>query len=113
MPGGIWGEHLEVCCGNIGHNRVGHPTLETGGVLPGALRAEMALDAGTDADHDAFKRGATIDPLWHPPRGHPYPQPCDIGVDSCPPAVLAGPHDKTIVRRVLPAGQRPGKYTHM
>ena len=31
--------------------------------------------------------------------------PCDMGVDSCPPAVLAGPHVKTIVRRALPAGQ--------
>ena len=37
MPGGIWGECLEVCHGNIGHHRVGHPTLETAGVLPGAL----------------------------------------------------------------------------
>ena len=34
-----------------------------------------------------------------------YPQPCDMGMDSCPPAVLAGPHVQTIVRRALPAGQ--------
>ena len=105
MPGGIWVERLEVRHRSIGHNRVGHPTLETAGVLPGALGAEMALDAGTDADHDAFKRGATVNPLWHPPRGHLYLQPCNMGVDSCPAAVLAGPHDKTIVRRALPAGQ--------
>ena len=112
MPGGIWGECLEVCRGSVGHNRVGHPTLETAGVLPSALHAEMAPDTGTDADHDAFNRGATINPLWHPSQGHLYPQPCDMGKNSCPPAVLAGPHDKTIVRRALPAGQRPGKYTH-
>ena len=37
-------------------------------------------------------RGATVNPLWCSPRGHPYPQPCDMGMDSCP-AVLAGPHD--------------------
>ena len=67
MPGGIWGERLEVCCRSVGHNRVGYPTLETAGVLPGALHAEMALDAGVDADHDAFKRGATVNPLQRPP----------------------------------------------
>ena len=100
MPGGFWGEHLEVRRGSVGHNRVGYPTLETAGVLPGALCAEMAPDAATDADHNAFKRGATINS-----RGHSYLQPCDMGVDSCPPAVLAGPHVKTIVQRVLPAGQ--------
>ena len=105
MPGGIWGECLEVCRGSVGHNQVGHPTLETAGVLLGALRAEMAPDARTDAEHDAFKSGATVNPLWCPPQGHLYPQPCDMGMDSCPPAVLAGPHDKTIVRRVLLAGQ--------
>ena len=105
MPGGIWGESLEVYHRSIGHNRVGYPTLETAGVLPSALHAEMPLDAGTEADHNAFKRGATVHPLWHPPRGHPYLQPCDIGMDSCPPAVLAGPHDKVIVGRVHPAGQ--------
>ena len=105
MPGGIWGECLEVRRRSVGHNRVGHPILETAGVLPSALHAEMAPDAGTDADHDAFKRGATINPLWRPPRGHSYLQPCDLGVDSCPPAILAGPYVKTTVWRVLPAGQ--------
>ena len=105
MPGGIWGECLAVRGRSVGHNRVGYPTLETAGVLPGALCAEMAPDAGTDAGHDAFKRGATVNPLWHPPLGHSYPQPCYMGADSCPPAVLAGPHVKTIVWRVLPAGQ--------
>ena len=42
MPGGIWGECPEVCHGSVGHNRVGYPTLETAGVLPGALHAKMA-----------------------------------------------------------------------
>ena len=105
MPGGIWGERLKVCRRSVGHNRVGYPTLETAGVLPSALRAEMAPDARTDADHDAFKRGATINPLWRPPQEHLYLQPCDMSVDSCPAAVLAGPHVKTVVWRVLPAGQ--------
>ena len=41
--------------------------METAGVIPGVLHAEMALDAGTDADHDAFKSGATVNPLWCPP----------------------------------------------
>ena len=82
-----------------------YPTLETTGVLPGALHAEMAPDTGVDADHDTFKRGATANPLWRPPRGHLYPQPCNMGMDSCPPAVLAGPHVQTIVQGVLPAGQ--------
>ena len=67
MPGGIWGECLEVCCRSVGHNQVGYPTLETAGVLPGVLRAKMAPDTGTDADHDAFKMGATVNPLWCPP----------------------------------------------
>ena len=84
---------------------MGYRTLETAGVLPGASSAEMAPDAGVDPDHDAFKRGATTDPLWCPPRGHLYTQPCIVGVDSHPPAVLAGPHVQTIVRGVLPAGQ--------
>ena len=84
---------------------MGYPTLETAGVLPGALHAKMALDARIDADHDAFKRGATINPLWHPPRGHSYPQPLNMGVDNCPSVVLAGPHVQTIVRRALPADQ--------
>ena len=35
----------------------------------------------------------------------PYLQPCIVGMDSHPPAVLAGPHDQTIVRGALPAGQ--------
>ena len=74
---------------------MGHPTLETAGVLPGASRAEMAPDTGVDPDHDAFKSGATVNPLWHPPQGHSYPQPCIVGVDSRPPAVLAGPHVQT------------------
>ena len=80
MPGGIWGERLEVRHRSVGHNQVGYQTLETAGVLPGSLHAKMALDAGTDADHDAFKRGATVNPLWRPPRGHLYPQPCDMSV---------------------------------
>ena len=67
MLGGIWGERLEVRCGSVGHNQVEYPTLETAGVLSGALHAEMAPDTGTDADHNAFKRGATINPLWCPP----------------------------------------------
>ena len=29
--------------------------------------AEMAPDTRVDTDHDAFKRGAAINPLWHPP----------------------------------------------
>ena len=35
--------------------------------FPVALHAEMAPDARVDADHDAFKRGATVNPLWCPP----------------------------------------------
>ena len=96
---------LKYAVGGVGHNQVGYPTLETAGVLPSALRAEMAPDAGVDPDHDAFKRGATIDSLWRPPRGHLYLQPCSVGMDSHPPAVLAGPHVQTIVLGALPAGQ--------
>ena len=105
MPGGVRRECHEVCCRNISHNQVGYPALETAGVLPSSTSAEVALDAGVDADYNAFKRGATVNPLWHPPRGHSLPQPCLVGVDSRPPAVLAGPHVQTIVRRALPTGQ--------
>ena len=105
MPGGVWRERHEVRRGNIGHDRVVYPALETTGVLSGASSAEVALDARVDADYDTFKRGATINPLWCPPRGHSHPQPCLVGVDSHPPAILAGPHVQTNVRRVLPTSQ--------
>ena len=67
MTGGIQRERHEVCHGNIGHDRVRYPALETAGVLPGSSSAEVAPDAGVDADYNAFKRGATANPLWHPP----------------------------------------------
>ena len=105
MPGGIRRECHEVRGRNIGHDRVGYPALETAGVLPGASSAEVAPGTGVDADYDAFKRGATINPLWHPPQGHLHPNPCLVGMDSHPPAILAGPHVQTIVRRALSTSQ--------
>ena len=49
MSGGVWRERHEVHHGNIGHDRVRYPALETAGVLPGSSSAEVAPDAGVDA----------------------------------------------------------------
>ena len=45
---------------------MGLSALETAGVLPGAPSADVAQNAATDPDHDAFKWGATLDSPGHP-----------------------------------------------
>ena len=111
MPGGIQLQCPEVCCGDLGHNWVGHTRLEATGAVPSTAHTQMALYTGADADDDAAERRAATPFPCNTHEGHLCPGPCLMGMDDRSAPILARPCLCTPLQWVSLEGQRARQGT--